>query len=775
MNKLNYFSEVEKKFIKNQDTNHLSTNLPYIIVKNFPTLGLLSSLRFLEWVQENPEGIISLPTGKTPEHFIKWTKYILENWEKYEIKNLCEKYGLSTHKKPNLSKLHFVQMDEFFPIDSKQKNSFAWYVQQFYIKGFGLNLQNAMLIETEKIPLYKGKNFYEIFPELKVDLSLRNRKAKTLLEQRQQESIYKIDDWCSDYEQKIRDKGGIGFFLGGIGPDGHIAFNTKGSSHFSTTRLKEINFETQAVAASDLGGIEISRNKLVITIGLETIKYNKNAVAIIIAAGEAKADIVKKSLESIPSSLYPASALKKMKNAKFYLTKGAASKLNSEIEKYYKNDNWTFEKTQRAIIDLCIKENTYAHNLTIEQLKNDKWCSLIPNLSIDTVERVRQATIAKINKGLLNLKNQKYYHTGPHHDDIMLGLFPHIVHELRDASNNFNFAILTSGFTAVTNSFLSGCLENTLNFINNGQIQMLNYKNFFTSGFKLKRDKDVYHFLDKVATGETEQQQRALSHRIVRDMVEIYNLKNTKTLIEKIVQIIDILQKSYEGEKNPPDIQKLKGMIREFEEELVWAHFGVQVKNIKHLRLGFYTGDIFTEQPDRKRDVMPILNELKQIKPTIISLALDPEASGPDTHYKVLQAIAEAIRLWNKEEDLSTLKIIGYRNVWFRFHPAEVNTMIPVSLNSMASLENAFSNCYLSQVNASFPSHMLDGKFSTLTKNIWIDQMKQIQLLLGKDFFYQNAHPRIRACHGMLFFKDMNVNEFLSHARKLEKSIEGKL
>ena len=54
--------------------------------------------------------------------------------------------------------------------------------------------------------------------------------------------------------EKIRDLGGIGFFLGGIGPDGHIAFNTRGSDHYTTTRLTSTNFETQAQAAGDLGG-----------------------------------------------------------------------------------------------------------------------------------------------------------------------------------------------------------------------------------------------------------------------------------------------------------------------------------------------------------------------------------------------------------------------------------------------------------------------------------------------------------------------------------------
>jgi glucosamine-6-phosphate deaminase len=138
-----------------------------------------------------------------------------------------------------------------------------------------------------------------------------------------------------------------------------------------------------------------------------------------------------------------------------------------------------------------------------------------------------------------------------------------------------------------------------------------------------------------------------------------------------------------------------------------------------------------------------------------------------------LQAIAEAVRLWGKETDISNLKIIGYRNVWFKFHPAEANVFVPVSLNSLAVMDNAFTTCYLSQVDAPFPSYMHDGKFSTLAQKIWINQLKNIQLVLGKNYFYQNDHPRLRATHGMLFFREMDVDTFLKHARELEKSMEG--
>jgi glucosamine-6-phosphate deaminase len=76
-------------------------------------------------------------------------------------------------------------------------------------------------------------------------------------------------------------------------------------------------------------------------------------------------------------------------------------------------------------------------------------------------------------------------------------------------------------------------------------------------------------------------------------------------------------------------------------------------------------------------------------------------------------------------------------------------------------------------VDASFPSYQHDGKFSDLTQRIWVEQLKMVQLLLGKNYFYQNESPRVRTTHGLLFFKEMNLEEFLSHARELEKSMEG--
>jgi glucosamine-6-phosphate deaminase len=768
-----HFSKVEEAFLKEAGIKNMTTRIPYIPVESFPKLGLLSAMSFLEWVSENPEGVVSLPTGKTAQHFLNYTKLILENWENRKTQDALAKYGLGGTKKPELKNLQFVQMGEFYPISTKQHNSLYNYAEKYYIEGFGLDKSKALLINSDEIELARNKHFSEVFPDYSIDLTLRYREAKTQMEQLQQESIFLIDNWCSNYENQIREKGGIGFFLGGIGPDGHIAFNTRGSDHFSTTRLTATNFETQAVTATDLGGIEVSRKRLVITIGLGTLGFNPENKAIVYAAGEAIADTIKVSLENEPGVNYPATALHKLKNSRFYLTESAAVKLEDSIECFYSCGPWTHKKTERAVIELCKKINKFGGKLTLEDLKADKYCSRIPGLNEKTVQSVIDSILVKLKRGMQKETNQVYYHTGPHHDDIMLGIMPLTNRQSRDASNEMHFAVATSGFTAVTNHFLKDLLLDTQSLLQQGKIEMIYYPDFFESGYKFKWDKDVYHYLDNIAAQNDEEKRRGVCHRVIRALVSIWEVKNEEGLLQVIAEILESLENSYDGGKNPPKVQKLKGMIRELEEELVWAHYGISVKNVHHLRLGFYQGDVFSNQPDKERDVLPILEEFRKYKPTVISLAMDPQGSGPDTHYKVLQAIARAVEEWNKEEDLSNLKIIGYRNVWFKYNPWDVEVLVPVSLNSLATLNKSFSECYVTQVNASFPSYQLDGKFSDLTQKVWLEQHKQIQLLLGKNFFYENDSALLRATHGVVYLHELNVEQFLEEAFSLEKSMEG--
>ena len=52
-------------------------------------------------------------------------------------------------------------------------------------------------------------------------------------------------------------------------------------------------------------------------------------------------------------------------------------------------------------------------------------------------------------------------------------------------------------------------------------------------------------------------------------------------------------------------------------------------------------------------------------------------------------------------------------------------------------------------------------------------KLKDLQLLLGRDFWYQNENPHLRAVHGAVYLKEMDVETFLTIARELEESMEG--
>lgn len=164
-------SKVEQAFYKESGNRKITTPATYVIVDNFPKLGLLSALSFLEWAGEHPEGVISLPTSKTAQHFLKYTRFLLESWDHGNGKELLEKYGLADVKKPDLRGLHFVQAGEFYPISPAQHNSLWNYADKYYIREFGLDPSRALMINSDEIPLAGGRSYEEVFPEYKIDLS----------------------------------------------------------------------------------------------------------------------------------------------------------------------------------------------------------------------------------------------------------------------------------------------------------------------------------------------------------------------------------------------------------------------------------------------------------------------------------------------------------------------------------------------------------------------------------------------------------------------------
>ncbi|MBN64638.1 MAG: glucosamine-6-phosphate deaminase [Gemmatimonadetes bacterium] len=747
-----------------------------IVVENFPALGKLAAMRFIEWVQDHPGGVVSLPTGKTPEHFIRWVERLTTRWDEAETRRALEDAGIDPGRRPDLRSLHFVQIDEFYPIDPRQDNSFHAYVSRFYIDGFGLDPDRALLIDCNEIGLRKGQTLAAVWPGGDVDLSLRHRAARSGLEQVQQDALQRIDQWCQEYEERIRRLGGIGFFLGGIGPDGHIGFNVRGSDHFSTTRLTGVNYETQAAAAGDLGGIEVARKRLVITIGLGTIASDPDGVALIVAAGEAKAAIVRAAVEEQADVRYPASALHQMPQARFYVTQGAAKLLTERqrllLEQRREIDD---EIVEQIAVDLACGLGKKVVDLTAADFAADALGSVVlhrrPEAADALGRLVRDRLVGKIERGTRTLSSTRFLHTEPHHDDLLLGYLPYIVRHTRDASNVHYFVCFTGGFTAVTNGFIEAHLEKVRRFLPTPECAGLLAEGYFDPAYENGRNRDVWQYLDGVAADDEAMRDEGAARRFLRNLIALFGSEGVE---EKIWELETYFQEQYPGQKDAPEVQALKSMCREFEAECIWGYIGWDCANVKHLRLGFYTGDIFTGEPTVEGDVLPVLELLQQVEPDVVSVALDPEASGPDTHYKVLQAVTEALRRYEAQSGRSDLKVWGYRNVWFRFEPAEADIFVPVSLNMLSVMHNAFMSTFVSQRDASFPSYEHDGPFSELARRVQVDQYQKIKTCLGREWFQDHPSPLIRATRGLVFLKEMDLAGFYERSRALKQAAENR-
>jgi len=156
---------------------------------------------------------------------------------------------------------------------------------------------------------------------------------------------------CIAYENKIKDYGGLDFQLLGIGRTGHIGFNEPGSHRNSRTRLITLDHITKIDAASSFLGLENVPTRA-ITMGIRTVIEAKRII--LMAWGENKAEIIKKTIEGEISSQVPATYLQEHKNVTFVIDKGAASLLTQYNTPWLvKPCEWSEELTAKAILWLC--------------------------------------------------------------------------------------------------------------------------------------------------------------------------------------------------------------------------------------------------------------------------------------------------------------------------------------------------------------------------------------------------------------------------------------
>lgn len=140
---------------------------------------------------------------------------------------------------------------------------------------------------------------------------------------------------CANYEKEIEKFGGIDLFLGGIGPDGHIAFNEPGSSLSSRTRVKTLTTDT-IIANSRFFENDVNKvPKTALTVGVGTVLSAKEVL--IICNGHNKARALQHAVEGGITQMWTISALQMHQHGIIVCDEAATDELKVGTYKYFKD------------------------------------------------------------------------------------------------------------------------------------------------------------------------------------------------------------------------------------------------------------------------------------------------------------------------------------------------------------------------------------------------------------------------------------------------------
>lgn len=172
---------------------------------------------------------------------------------------------------------------------------------------------------------FMNRNFFNHINVNRKNVHIPNGNAPDMMEE------------CISYEEKIKASGGIELFLGGMGADGHIAFNVPGSSLTSRTRLVNLNYETIAANARFFDNDLAKVPKQALTVGVQTVMDAREVL--IIVNGYKKARALKQVVEGGINHMWTLSALQSHPNAIIVCDDEATWELKVGTVNYFKELN----------------------------------------------------------------------------------------------------------------------------------------------------------------------------------------------------------------------------------------------------------------------------------------------------------------------------------------------------------------------------------------------------------------------------------------------------
>jgi glucosamine-6-phosphate deaminase len=222
--------------------------------------------------------VIGLPTGSTPIGLYK------------ELARLCKNGKLS------FENVISFNMDEYVGLPCDHPQSYHHFMNETFF--------NHIDIKKENINIPNG---------MASDLSKE----------------------CAAYEEKIKQCGGVKLFFGGIGANGHIAFNEPGTSLSSRTRIKRLALDTREANSrffdDDLSAVP----EYAITVGVGTIMDADEVL--VMATGAHKAEALRQAVECPIHHMCPASILQTHQHGIIVCDEEVARRFSSRIAEYFRD------------------------------------------------------------------------------------------------------------------------------------------------------------------------------------------------------------------------------------------------------------------------------------------------------------------------------------------------------------------------------------------------------------------------------------------------------
>jgi glucosamine-6-phosphate deaminase len=261
-------------------------------------------------------------------------------------------------------------------------------------------------------------------------------------------SLEELPEYCRQYEQRIKEAGGIDIVLLGIGRNGHIGFNEPMSEKESRTRLCILDPVTRRDAASDFFGEENVPTHA-ITMGMGTILESRKIL--LMAMGEHKALIIRETAEGSITDRVPASFLQTHNDATLLLDLAAARGLTAVGTPWLTGDaQWNDQLIKRAVLWLCQQTGKALLKLDDDDFRNHNLHQLLrrhgPGQQL--AHRVFRWMMDTIDYHPAGTDPQRVICFSPHPDDDVISMGGTLI-RLNEDQHEVHIAYMTSGNIAV--------------------------------------------------------------------------------------------------------------------------------------------------------------------------------------------------------------------------------------------------------------------------------------------------------------------------------------